>query len=443
MTPYHRFSTVIRALWALAMPALAQIPTGVGFKPAFQTDGANKFTWPVAMEEIPGAEGSFLVLEKNSGGSADSARIWRIAPGSGLQYVKALFATLSVSSDNVSNGELGLLGVAFHPKFRENRKYYVDYNPPGGRIHAVDERQFNAGFTADAGTAKRIIVIPTADGHNGGGIAFGPDGFLYVSAGDATDPTNGQKRSTMNGKILRLDVDGPTEGRAYGIPADNPFQAAGQRPEIFAMGFRNPWRISFDPITGDLWAGDVGLGTFEEVDKVIKGGNYGWAAFEGSQGGGGPCSTATCLPPATLYGRTQGRSIIGGHVYRGDPLSRFYGVYIFGDYEYNGPVYGFAVNGTSGSQVKLGELGKAISGVGRDSRNNVYVIGHDNGILYRLEHAELRESPTGISIDKPGRPSRLRVDIRAGILYLHRGTGSDAALGLTGRQVTAHGLKRP
>lgn len=426
-----RISALWMGLLAAAPFAAAQIPTGVTFRPVFLSDGMHKFTWPTALEEIPGAENRFLVLEKNYGGLADSARIWLLAPGSGLEYTKRLFLTLPVHSENVGNAELGLLGLAFHPRFRENRKYYVDYNPTS-RIHAVEERTFTADFAADAGTAKRIIEIPANSGHNGGGLVFGPDGLLYIGAGDAVNPANGQSRASLNGKILRIDVDGPSGGLAYGIPGDNPFQASGQRGEIYAFGFRNPYRLSFDALTGHLWVGDVGLATWEEINRVEKGGNYGWAAFEGSAGGGGPCSTAACLPPATQYGRGQGRSVIGGHVYRGDPLSPFYGVYIFGDYEYNGPVYGFHVDGASGSHVRIGELGQAIGGMACDSRNNLYAIGHGNGIIYRLEHAGLR-AVAASALPGRTRPARLRVDLERGHLFWSVPGGPGRQIRMDGR----------
>jgi glucose/arabinose dehydrogenase len=387
--------------------AAAAIPTGVTFKPVFATDGANKFTWPVCLAEIPGAAGSFLVLEKNSGGNGAVAKIWLLAPGATAgSYVKSEFLSVAVSSENGSNAELGLLSVAFHPRFRENRRYFIDYNPAAGRIHAVEERKFDASSPKDAGVATRVLTLPANDGHNGGTLAFGPEGMLYVSVGDVTDPRNAQKRSVLMGKILRIDVDNPDAGLPYGIPKDNPFLGAGMRGEIFAMGFRNPWRFSFDAATGALWAGDVGLGAYEEVDKVVKGGNYGWDVFEGPSGTG-TCSAGVCLPPVLAYGREKGRCIIGGHVYRADPTSQFYGAYVFGDYQYNGPMYAISADGEPGPLIQIGELGKAISSLGTDSRGNLYVIGHDNGIIYRLEHAELRPAPVGLAA-RSGRPEGRR-----------------------------------
>jgi glucose/arabinose dehydrogenase len=394
-----------------ARPASAAIPTGVAFKPVFASEGKNKFSWPVCLAEIPAGGGSFLV-EKNSGGAGTTGRIWRLDPAAGGDWTRTEFLTLPVASENVSNGEIGLLGLAFHPRFPENGRYFLDFNPTT-RIHAVEERRYDLAAKKDAGESKRILTLPANDGHNGGTVAFGPDGMLYVSVGDATDPGNGQKRSSLNGKILRIDVDKADAGLAYAIPADNPFLGAGMRGEIWAFGFRNPWRFSFDPATGALWAGDVGLGTYEEIDKVAKGGNYGWDAFEGPVRAGA-CSTATCLDPALAYGRDKGRSVIGGHVYRADPSSLFYGAYIFGDYQYNGPVYAIMADGAPGPLVQLGELGKAISSLATDSQGNIYVIGHDDGVIYRLQHAELRPGPVGLAGGRRAgfHPDRDRARIR-------------------------------
>lgn len=385
--------TLILVLTAPAV-AGADIPTGVGFKPMFLSEGKNRFTWPVCLAEIPGGGGSFLVLEKNAGGAGTTGRIWKLDPA-GADWTKTAFLSLPVSSENASNGEIGLLGLAFHPRFRENGRYFIDYNPTD-RIHAVEERRYDPAAGTDAGEAKRVLTLTANGGHNGGTVAFGPDGMLYVSVGDATDPGNGQKGTVLNGKILRIDVDKADAGLAYAIPDGNPFSGSSTRGEIWATGFRNPWRFSFDPATGGLWAGDVGQGEYEEINRVEKGGNYGWALFEGPSGSGA-CAGSACAAPVIAYGRDMGRSIIGGHVYRGDPTSRFYGAYIFGDYQYNGPVFAIMADGAPGPLVQIGELGKAIGSLAADSRGNIYVIGHDDGVVYKLEHAELRPGTAGLA----------------------------------------------
>jgi glucose/arabinose dehydrogenase len=388
-------------------PSHAAIPTGVTFKAMFESDGRNKFTWPVGLFEIPGAPGTFLVLEKN-GGDGATGKIWRLQPGSGLPWVKVEFLSIPVASENASNNEIGLLGLAFHPRFAENGRYFIDFNPTT-RIHAVEERRCDLTTGKDAGEAKRLLTLAANDGHNGGTIAFGPDGMLYVSVGDATDPTNGQKRTVLNGKILRIDVDRQDAGLTYAVPKDNPFLTDGMRGEIFAFGFRNPWRFSFDPATGALWAGDVGQGAFEEIDKVEKGGNYGWDAFEGTSKSG-TCATPVCSDPILAYGRDKGRCVIGGHVYRADATSQFFGAYIFGDYQYNGPVFAILADGAPGPLIQIGELGKSISSLATDSKGNIYVIGHDNGVIYKLEHAELRPGTVGVTAERGGRGRERRED---------------------------------
>lgn len=407
------------AAGAVPAHAAAPIPTGVTFQPVFVSEGKHKFTWPVAIAEIPGGGGSFLVLEKNGGGAGTTGRIWKLDPA-GSDWTKTLFLSLAVASENASNGEIGLLGLAFHPRFRGNGRYFIDFNPTD-RIHAVEERRYDLAAGTDAGETKRILTLTANGGHNGGTLAFGPDSMLYVSVGDATDPANGQKGTVLNGKILRIDVDKADPGLAYAVPTDNPFAGSSSRGEIWATGFRNPWRFSFDPATGGLWVGDVGLGSYEEINKVEKGGNYGWALFEGPAGSGA-CPGSACAAPVIAYGREKGRSVIGGHVYRADPASQFYGAYIFGDYQYNGPVYAIKADGDPGPLVQIGELGKAISSLGTDSRGNIYVIGHDNGVVYRLDHAELRPGTVGLAA---GRAERSRKDgISNGVAGTAGGTRS-------------------
>lgn len=401
------FCLSLGLLVSLAPKAAAALPTGVTFTPMFSTEAANKFKWPVCMAEIPGAPDHFLVLEKNTGGTGGMAKVWMLLPGSGLPWVKKEFLSLPVHSENISNSEVGLLGLAFHPKFPENGRYFLDFNPADNdRIHAVEERRFDASLSKDSGIAVRLLSMPANGGHNGGTLAFGPDGMLYISVGDATDSRNSQRRSSLNGKILRIDVDRKEAGLEYAIPADNPFRGAGMRGEIWALGFRNPWRFSFDPEKGTLWAGDVGEGAYEEVNRVEKGGNYGWDGFEGPSGSG-PCSTAVCLPPVLAYGRSQGRCIIGGHVYRADKSSRFYGAYLFADNQYNGPVYAILADGEPGPLTQVGELGKSISSMATDSRGNLYALGHDDGIIYKLTHAELKPGSNGLAI-REGRAKAFR-----------------------------------
>jgi len=237
--------------------------------------------------------------------------------------------------------EEGFLGLAFHPKFKENRLFYVYYTQKPGMISVISQFQVSKDDPnhVDPTTEKKILVVEQPFwNHNGGTICFGPDGYLYIALGDGgagNDPfENGQKLSTLLGKILRIDVDHPAAGLAYGIPGDNPF--VGQkdaRPEIYAYGFRNVWRMAFDTKTHHLWAGEVGQNLWEEIDIVVKGGNYGWNSFEGTHPfGSKKMDAARTIMPIWEYDHQVGKSITGGLVYRGKALPELYGKYVYADY---------------------------------------------------------------------------------------------------------------
>jgi glucose/arabinose dehydrogenase len=225
-----------------------------------------------------------------------------------------------ISSRVVYGGEQGLLGLAFHPNYTSNGYFYVDYvaaNPLRTVISRFSVSQTNPN---QAQTGSEFIILEINQpysNHKGGQLAFGPDGYLYIGMGDGGsegDPLgNGQNRSTLLGKILRIDVNSPSTGRNYTIPGDNPFKGntLGYREEIYAFGFRNPWRFSFDPLTGRLWVGDVGQDREEEIDLVGKGKNYGWNIMEGTLTYAGGNQTGLELP-VWEYGHDQGNAIIGG-----------------------------------------------------------------------------------------------------------------------------------
>lgn len=237
--------------------------------------------------------------------------------------------------------EEGMLGLAFHPKFAENRLFYVYYIQKPGLITVVS--QFEASkedpLKADPATEKKILTLEQPFwNHNGGTICFGPDGYLYIALGDggaANDPfEHGQNLNSLLGKILRIDVDNAADGKAYGIPKDNPFVGKdGARPEIYAYGFRNPWRIAFDRKTDTLWCADVGQNIWEEIDIVEKGKNYGWNSLEGTHPfGTKKIDESTTVLPIWEYDHQVGKSITGGSVYRGKVLPELEGKYIYADY---------------------------------------------------------------------------------------------------------------
>ena len=287
-----------------------------------------------------------------------------------------------------AGSEQGLLGLAFHPRFAENGQFFVDYTDLNG--NTVISR-FQADPSADqieASSEKVLLRIdqPYAN-HNGGVLAFGPDGFLYIGVGDggsAGDPFGaGQRLNTLLGKILRLDVD---NGDPYALPPDNPLSGQSDaRPEIWATGLRNPWRFSFDRATREMWIGDVGQNQYEEIDLQPAGAgglNYGWNAMEALHDYQGGYREGLTLP-VWEYDHSQGCSVTGGYVYRGQALPALGGVYLFGDY-CAGTVWALARTPEGGwNAVALLATGLNISSFGEDEAGEVYLVDL-GGSIYRI-----------------------------------------------------------
>lgn len=307
-----------------------------------------------------------------------------------------------MASRRARNNEEGLLALAFHPKHAENRYFYVCYSMLAGGGKA--RRDVIARFTADKDgkpndlTTEQIIleVEQPYGNHNGCSLIFGKDGFLYASFGDggaANDPHgNGQNLATLLGSVIRIDVDTPSEGRAYSIPKDNPFvDRKDARGEIWAYGLRNVWRMTFDAETGLLWGGDVGQNAYEEIDIIERGGNYGWNKREGLHDFKGGEKAEGMIDPVAEYGRDKGVSVTGGCVYRGKRFEKLKGIYIYGDYQ-SGRIWGLEYDATE-KKVKQHELlahitGASISSFGQDPEGEVYVCGHYRGTITRIEIAE-------------------------------------------------------
>jgi glucose/arabinose dehydrogenase len=289
---------------------------------------------------------------------------------------------LDIQPKVMAGGERGLLGLAFHPRYATNGRFFVYYtrSPDGAIVIAEYAVSANPDVAGTAETVLLTIPHPTFANHNGGMLAFGPDHLLYVGVGDggsANDPSNhAQDVDVLLGKILRIDVDRPdaSTGTAYGIPADNPFVNAAGRDEIFAYGFRNPWRFSFDRVTGVQWVGDVGQVTREEVDMpIVRGGNYGWRVYEGFSCTGSDASLCTASRyrlPVFDYEHSAGRcSITGGHVYRGNDATLPGGTYVYGDY-CSGEI--FAWDGAR--QTLLLPTSLSIASFGEDEHGEIYVV---------------------------------------------------------------------
>ena len=336
------------ALTLFGLPAVAQPAVSV----EFATPGVA-FSRPVGVEAAPGDADRLFVLEQ--GGTRSPSRVMTLAPGDAQATVY-----LDVTDRVATAAEAGLLGLAFHPGYAANGRVFVSYTaPPGAAGGVLTSRvsEFTRSATdplaADPASERVILELPQpADNHNGGTIDFGPDGMLYVGFGDGGgggDPfANGQDLTTLYGAILRIDVDDVPEDARYGIPPDNPFVGgtAGERPEIWAYGFRNPFK--FDVDDAGLWAGDVGQDKWEEVNRVEAGGNYGWNRVEGPECFVSGCDPAAYRAPFLSYAHDAqgGFSVTGGFVYQ-DPHSTLGGYYLYGDFA-SGRLWGARAFGETG-----------------------------------------------------------------------------------------------
>lgn len=349
-----------------------------------------KFRDPVWIGAIPGKPGQLLVVEHQE------AQIHRLDM-SASPPTRELFLDLSAEIEFGMNQ--GLMCIAFHPDFETNRKYYLKYEVREERTvkTTVNERFASDDGLHDAGTASRRLLHQEqpAFNHNGGCLAFGPDGMLYIAFGDGgpqeDPPGYSQNPRIFHGSVLRIDVDQRADGKEYGIPADNPFLESHRKdstvhPETWAIGFREPWRFSFDSLTGDMWLGDVGQVKYEEVCLVRGGQNHGWNVLEGFAEFSDEYRRVgeQYEPPVFVYPHSFGVSVTGGHVYRGDSASSFYGVYIFGDYE-SRRVWGLKYE--QGHLREIRQIGRSpqhIASFGVDADGELLMVGYE-GTIYRID----------------------------------------------------------
>jgi glucose/arabinose dehydrogenase len=361
-------------------PAPAPVPGG--WPQVSLSRVAGGFVLPVHVTHAGDGSGRIFVVEQ-------AGRIRILDNGAALPS-----PFLDISSLVACCGEQGLLSVAFPPGFPAKQHFYVNYTRIADGATVVARYRVSAGDAnaADPASEEVLLTIPQPfSNHNGGQLAFGPDGYLYIGMGDGGsggDPLNsGQTPGVLLGKLLRIDVESGTV--PYGIPATNPFLGmAGYREEIWALGLRNPWRFSFDRGTGDLYIGDVGQSAVEEIDVQPAGDrggrNYGWNLMEGAGCyNSATCATAGLTLPIATYDHSQGCSVTGGMVYRGAALPALQGIYFYGDY-CSGRIWGLRGNGAGWETALLADTTLTITTFGEDESGNVYVINFANGELLKI-----------------------------------------------------------
>ncbi len=414
------FQAAALGLTALAALTVSPARAQITYKNAFT---GLTFDRPIYFGEVNGMPTrTYCILEQHSG------NVYLLTKPAAA-WTKTLLMQIDVNQAN----EQGLLGIAFHPDYKNNHKFYISYDTPNNYNNVISERIADATLMKDSGVNRVLISIADKyDNHNGGTIAFGPkDGFLYWGTGDGGnqyDPEgNGQNKNVLLAKMLRIDVNKKDAGKEYAIPTDNPFAGGGGRGEVFAYGLRNPFKWSFDQVNGDLWVGDVGQDQTEEVDIVTKGANYGWSAMEGPGGN----NNGSMILPVFSYGHGTGNAVIGGVVYRGNPTSKYYGAYFTSD---NGTKASWILrkNPAGGLATKedLAVPPTQLSSFGFDADGRIYACGLYNGIIYLIDSPDLGPSPTGIRTGEAARLARRVVSAAPGSRLREDIFGSAAALDL-------------
>ena len=402
MTPRPQSYSILRfPLLAVSLSALVLIGV-VG-----QTEFAGAVSLERAFPELSFEDPVFLTHAGDGSG-----RIFGVEQRGVVWSVDSAGVEASLYLDirdrvNRGGNEEGLLGLAFAPDFADSGHLFVYYSAASPRRSVLSRFTEGPGGTPAGGTELVVLeVLQPFRNHNGGMIAFGPEGFLYVGLGDGGsggDPQgNGQDRGTLLGSLLRIDVSQATADEPYRVPSDNPFSGvSAARGEIWAYGFRNPWRFSFDSDTGDLWLGDVGQDAYEEINLVTKGGNYGWNTLEGFH-----CYRAeACVQgglelPIVEYDHGFGCSVTGGYVYRGEAVPQLRGAYVYADF-CSGRVWAVRYDGgdVSGPDL-IADAEFSISSFGVDQDNELYLLGFD-GWVYRFRS----ESPSPAPTATPASPS--------------------------------------
>ena len=344
-------------------PTVSEFPNPNNYEWRLIASGLNR---PVDVQSALDGSGRLFIIEKYG-----LIRVYENG-----QLLEQLFLNIDDRVNDDSN-EMGLLGLAFHPDYEQNGFFYVNYTGTGGNTFI--SRFQASGNVANAGSESILLKINQPyPNHNGGAVVFGPDGYLYLGLGDGGaggDPhKNGQDTTSLLGKILRIDVNG---GDPYSIPSDNPFGN-----EVWAYGLRNPWRISFDRSTGDLWIGDVGQGDWEEIDYLPAGSpggaNFGWSIMEGNHGYDGQAQPGLLLPVAEYSHSSGGCSVTGGVVYRGS-MTEWNGIYFYGDY-CSGYVWGLILSEGQWLSQILFETNLRITSFGQDESGEIFFASDAGGV---------------------------------------------------------------
>ncbi|MEX2214294.1 MAG: PQQ-dependent sugar dehydrogenase [Phycisphaeraceae bacterium] len=374
-------------------PLLAADPVGVKIEQVWSQFQIQR---PIALTHPGDGSDRIFVVEQNG-----RVLWWENKPDADKLNVALDMRSVTGRKSN----EEGLIGFAFHPKFKENRQVFVHYTVAPQLKNRLSRFTMNEAREVIDPKSEQVILEMDQpfNNHNGGCIAFGPDGYLYIAFGDGgqrDDPLNAaQNKNSWLGKILRIDVDVPwSKDKAYAVPKDNPLVGKSDvKPEIYAYGLRNPWRFSFDRKTGDLYAGDVGQDKWEMIYIVKNGGNYGWPVMEGTskftkQNGTKPelAEGEKVTPPIAEHDHGQAKSITGGHVYRGKAIPDLVGAYVYGDYQ-TGLMWYLRWDGTKATKPQYMGSVQEISSFGEDKDGEVYVCNLNlkgYGKLYKLKPAE-------------------------------------------------------
>ena len=363
-------------------------PPAVSTTPAFSN---LSFSAPVALRQAPADNSSWYLVEQ-------AGRILRFDNDESTT-TSTVFLDITARVRN-NTSETGLLSMAFHPNFPAMPQVYVFYTTNGALRSRIAEYRLNAAADAlDPGTETVLIEVPQPQtNHNGGDLAFDQQGNLLISFGDgggAGDPgENAQNTNNLLGTVVRIDVDGPAP---YGIPTDNPFAstascqlAAGSEPcaEIYAWGLRNPWRMTVDTVSGNVWLADVGQNDWEEVNRIELGSNYGWNDREGANCFDPPSNCAdTFAEPVAQYPHSEGQSITGGYVYRGTEISGLSGFYVYGDFV-SGRLFATSVDAQpTETAIEIDDTDFNISTFGQDQSGELILVDYNNGSLHRLTPA--------------------------------------------------------